>query len=434
MTCLKSFINDLNANDSLKKYFPGIGPESWAGLVKEAAYDSTRIYKEYPPPAGWNDQPFGVKVSYYNDNEGVGQVAKILDLLNGDRLLLSYNGQVGIYSSDWVYKGYIPFGRYANPFTEPDGYRYVWGGDINADNTKLALVMYGHDCVRVFNYTTGAVLWTFGDGINGNAEDDRLYNPYDAVWLPNGNLLVSSYNGTGEVATGSNNYGFVVELDGTTGAVVEIRLEYGDNLGYCKRDECMYPTGLGMWGDHAYVCCVGRDEIGRFLVDSDNFDWVSSYKKPVEINADGVNATCVCEGPDNTLVAYATGLKAIAALDIDTGGFRWFSGIPGWDARSAPSNEPHELWDVKGLIYDAVNGVTLVADYGNRRIMALIQNNNATITYTGVEAPDGYFLEQAPPGYDPPSTSMIIPVNKVSQQGSANIPGGLVLGWKREVE
>jgi len=429
MTCLQTFINDLSVNENLKRSFPSIGEEGWANLKAEAALDATRVYREYPPPVGWDDVNFGVKVSYYNDNEGVGQVAKILQLLNGDRLLLSYNGQVGIYSSDWVYKGYIPFGRYANPFTEADGYRYVWGGDINADNTRLALVMYGHDCVRVFNYTTGAVMWTFGDGTNGNAEDGRLYNPYDAVWLPNGNLLVSSYNGTGEVATGSNTYGFVVELDGATGALVEIRLEYGDALGYCKRGECMYPTGLGMWNDQAYVCCIGRDEIGRFDVDSSNFDWVRSYKKPIEINADGVNPTCVCEGPNDTLIAYASGLKAIAAVSLDTGAFQWFSGIPGWDARSAPTNEPHELWDVKGIIYDTVNGVTLAADYGNRRVMALIQSNVATVTYT-VAVPDGgYRLEQAPPGYDNATTSMNVSVNQVSALGSANIPGGLTLGW-----
>ena len=433
MTCLKTFINDLANNETLKRYMPSIGDIGWQSLKDEAALNAKNIWTEHLPPAGWDQVNYGVVSSYFNKNEGCSDPVKILRLLDGNYLVLNYSAQCAIFSPDFLFLEWLPFGRYDYDLNYPDSYGYLRGGDINADNTKLSLVCYGRHSVRCFDYSTGNVLWTFGDGSPGFSSDGRLYNPRDAAWLPNGNLMVSSYNGREGTTSNTSNVGVIVELDGSTGALVATHLEYGPGGGFFNRGECYYPTGMAMFDDHLYVCSFGRNEIGCFDV-SAGFEYVRTYKKPAIINEDGVNPTACCKGAAGELIVYSAGLKAIAGLSLVTGNLLLHAGIPGFDASNIPKNRPHELWDVYGIIWDDSKQVVLAADYGNRRIQALSQNNSVEIQYNVIPPAGGYHLVQMPDGYDAATQKMMLPVNELQSFGSTRMPGALVLGWEKDVE
>jgi len=433
MMCLKTFINDLANNEALKRYMPSIGELGWQQLKDEAALSARQIWTEHLPPDGWDQLNCGVVTSYYNHNEGCNDPVKILRLLDGNYLVLNYSAQCALFSPDLLFLEWLPFGRSGNPLTVSDAYGHLRGGDINADNTKLALVNYDYHLIRCFDYLTGQVLWSFGDGTAGNASDGRVYNPRDAVWLPNGNLMISSYNGRGDTAIGTYNVGFIAELDGATGALVEVHLEYGPGAGFFNRLECYYPTGLAMFDNHLYICGYGRDEIGCFDVSS-GFEYARTYKKPAIIDENGVNPAACCKGPGESIIVYSAGMKQLAALSLATGELLWYSGFPGFDAVARPRDQPHELWDVYGLIWDEAKQVTLAADYGNRRIQALSQNNTVTIQYSVTPPAGGYHLVQMSQGYDPATQTMNIPVNSLQSFGSVKTPGALVLGWEKDVE
>lgn len=433
MTCLKTFINDLANNDALKRHMPSIGELGWQKLKDEAALSAKKIWTEHLPPVGWYQSNHGVVSSYYNKNEGCNDPVKILRLLDGNYLVINYSSQCAIFSPDFLFLEWLPFGSYGNQMSVPGAYGNLRGGDINADNTRLALVSYGYHTIKCFDYLTGQELWSFGDGTPGNASDGRVYNPRDAVWLPNGNLMISSYNGRGDTAIGPYNVGFVAELDGATGALVEVHLEYGPGGGFSNRLECYYPTGLAMFDDHLYVCSYGCDEIGCFDV-AVGFEYVRTYKKPAIVNEDGVNPSACCKGADGELIVYSAGLKEIAGLSLATGDLLWHAGIAGFDAFSVPKNQPHELWDVYGIIWDDSKQVTLAADYGNRRIQALSQNNTANIQYNVTPPDGGYHLVQMPEGYDEANQIMTLSVNELQTFGSSRTPGALVLGWEKDVE
>jgi len=413
---------------------PQISEEDWEAALTEASDPHCQIWTDHAPPAGWDDIPAGVVVSYYNSDPGADYPAKILRRqVSGGYMLLNYNAEASLYSAGWEYQGRIPFGKYGDPQSVADGYAAVLGGSLSPDESKLAICCYNDMCVRVFDTVAKTVLWTFGDGSLGNVEDGRAARPRDCEWLPNGNLIVSCVDGTGHAPT--NNYGSVFELAAADGAVVAIRLEYTtDNLGRMNRDGVYDPYGMCLIGDTLYIGSLGLDEIGAFDVTPGNFDFIRTYKKPRGLPADAVDPLCMCEGPDNTLIVYSNSTKIFAAINLATAKVVWTTGITGFDAKSSPNNRPHELWGVQGCLWDTANNRLLAADYGNRRVMGLINSNSHTIQYT-ITAPAGYELSVKPQGYDPDTQILSIPVNEVAGLGySCADKGHIVLGWKKRCE
>ena len=409
-----------------------IEPTEWTEALADAANPHCQIWTEHQPPAGWSDIAAGVVVSYYNSDPGADFPTKpIRRQVSGGYLLLNYNAEISQYSQDWEYQGRIPFGRYGDPQTVSDGYSAVFGGALSQDESKLAICCYNDMCIRVFDTVTKSVLWTFGDGSLGNVEDGRAARPRDCEWLPNGNLVVSCVDGTGHAQ--SNNYGSVFELAGADGSLVAVRLEYTTtNLGRMSRGGVYDPYGMCLIGDTLYVGSLGLDEIGAFDVTPGNFDFIRTYKKPRGLPADAVDPVCMCGGPDNTLIVYSNSTRIFAAINLATAKIAWTTGVSGFDAKSSPDNQPHELWQVTGCIWDADNNRLLAADYGNRRVMSLYKSNNHTIQYN-IAPPDGYELAVMPDGYDPATQRLTVPVNEVASLGySCTDRGALVLGWKKK--
>ena len=429
----KDVLNILHAIKEHVARVATISDQDWSDALTDADNNPVRIWTKHEPPADWKPSTSGVVVSHFNGNEGCYYPNKIVPRpVSGGFLVINYYRQVALFSSKWEFEGWLPYGIWSSEFTSPERYRHVRGGDITSDESKLALCLHNDHYVKVFNHQTGDHLWTFGDGTPGNAEDNRVYNPWDCVWLPNGNLAVTSYNGTGNIATGDNSNGMVLELDGTDGHLVRVLLEYTDaNYGRFNRNGVHRPTGMAMFDNKLYICSIGRDEVGCFDVESGAFDFVRTYKKPLGLTVNDVDPKCCCQGPNNTLIVYSSGTKRIAAVNLSDGTLAWYSGIPMWDSSPNPRNRPHELWDVYGVYWDAANERVLAADHGNLRIMSLTTTNLHTIQYQ-VDPPSGYRLVWKPDGYDEVNKTLSVEINRVLDIGNTENPGYLLLGWEKE--
>lgn len=83
--------------------------------------------------------------------------------------------------------------EYGTPTTTNTLVASVWQIDATAD--KMLHCMYGRHAVRVYDRTTNALLSTIGNFTAGTPEEGKVQNPSRAYFLPNGNVIVVSYNG-----------------------------------------------------------------------------------------------------------------------------------------------------------------------------------------------------------------------------------------------
>lgn len=109
-----------------------------------------------------------------------------------------------------------------------DGMRYCVDADYNGTD-KVAITTYSHHCVKVYNTSDWSLAFVIGTVQSAGATSaGKLYNPRSARWLPNGNLIVASYNGAGDSGgAGGINHGHITEYDGTTGALIANRMVQG---------------------------------------------------------------------------------------------------------------------------------------------------------------------------------------------------------------
>ena len=94
--------------------------------------------------------------------------------------------------------------------------------------------------VRAFKLSTGEFLWQHGNGSAGNLKDNKLYNPQDVELLPNGNVLITGYNGfvydpdTDEEATGHGH-------SGLTGSLFKSRVIYKETAMVGSMEHRIHP-------------------------------------------------------------------------------------------------------------------------------------------------------------------------------------------------
>ncbi len=432
---LKNFIDDILVNGQVLRALSSVGTEQLQQLQAEAAVDTSRIWTELSPLAGWDDTyAIGVKASFYDNDEGVYNPTKIIPVTGG-YLVLQHDGEVLKFSSNWNYQGKLQYGKVVGLIGDsPEGYGRVYGGNINATEDRLALCCHELHYVRVFNHITGEVVWTFGDGIPGDPADGRVYNPQDAVWLPNGNLIVTCVNGNGPVVNTSN-AGVVIELDAQDGHLVATHLYYTtDNLGRMNRGGILHPYGVTVVGDLLFICSSGAKEVGSFDVSS-GFEFVRIYKRPPGVLVDTASPTCVAEGASGSILINTNVAHIVVSMDIATGDLIEYCGVPGWDAQTPPADNYNEIGTLYGILYDAVNDVILAADYGNRRITALHRSNLWDIQYPLVAGPPGYRLVRSPKDYDANTGMRSIPINQLKKMHeSCDEDGSIFLGWEKTSE
>lgn len=140
-----------------------------------------------------------------------------------DLVVFNYSDQPQRFTKDlnlsYVDTYQVPYG---NPDNTNDTIAFSYGGSVTS--TQVAVASYARHVVRVYDRNTGVMQYEIGvPNDPGDVIDNKLYNPRKTLWLPNGNLLVCSYRGLGNGATGE---GHISEYNGSTGAFVQTHLAY----------------------------------------------------------------------------------------------------------------------------------------------------------------------------------------------------------------
>lgn len=127
----------------------------------------------------------------------------------------------------------------------------------------VAIAMADHHIVRIYNYTSGAMVATIGTLDTPGATGTLLNRPSDLAWDSTTSRLYISCT-AGQPVGATQAYGFVTRFTMTTPAspvLVDIYLKYVSN-GSLANMECNVPQGLFFDADKLWVTNGGVAEVG----------------------------------------------------------------------------------------------------------------------------------------------------------------------------
>jgi len=204
----------------------------------------------------------GEKVSGdINTTANVNRPTGIKITAPGEAIIVSYYQRLIKYTNSFEIETIYPT-AYQNP-GDNEGIGYSIGFDVAADGT-YAIASYARHICRVYE-ADGTLKFTIGIPASaGNVEDGKLWNAARVMFLPNGNLLVLSYNGRGN---GCTNYGHISEYSRVDGSLVATRLGfYGDGQSAIGSNICYRPMGMDFDKKDSNLLWVSEYGRGRVLL------------------------------------------------------------------------------------------------------------------------------------------------------------------------
>jgi hypothetical protein len=389
---LTEFFDDLTENLVARKAL-GLGAHMIDALRARAASPGNAAWIEITPISS-PTLPAGVVASYYTDR--IINAPRALRKVD-DEYWVGGSGRIARFDINWTFLGYW-IGSWGN-VNETNHYEYPESFCIDETNGRIIMAMGGRHIVRAFDLETGDHLWTFGTPYSaGNLADGLMYNARDVDLLPNGNVVICSTNGTGEIngVTGNNNSGYVAELNGADGTFVACRLMAMPNRYDAWEGRVHYPVRARYFAsDNCIYISTGRNHVGVF--DADTWKNITTYTKPQGWDVDAITPMGLAI-EDGELIVACNSPRSIVALGLADHDYKWHAGTVGWDARNTPRNQIGEMLDIWDIL-PVGDGTVLVADAGNSRIMQLPKFNNAVWQYAP-QIPDGYEIVAGPHGYD----------------------------------
>lgn len=415
MSAVTAFLESIKQNSQLKKTL-NIGEPMLDYLINEASFDGNKSWVKAMPvtPIDQLLQGLGTAVSSHRD--GIISRPSCLRMVNGEIWVGSYGKPIARFDTNFSFLGYW-VGKYADPNREADGYAYVRSFAVDEENDRIYIAMEVRHMVRAFRLSDGAFIWQFGNGQAGHLEDSKLYNPQDVELLPNGNVLITSYNGYGydpDDDIEGIGHGHVSEFSGLTGSLVKSRIMYLTN-GNGWQHEVSNPNRARIQADgRLYVSAYNRHHISVW--NPETWEYIATYSKPAGFDIDGIYPRGMTLSLDQQeLVVVCNGPKMLVTLGVEDFDYKWHSGSSEWDDRKQATNSIggfSDIWDVLPVGADRY----LVADYGNNRIQIVPNNNRIAIPYN-LTIPQGFKVVWKPDGYDLTSNTLTLPYNTAQAQG-----------------
>lgn len=415
MSAVQAFLNSIKENSQLKKAL-NLGEPLLDYLIQESSFDDHKSWVKAMPVTPINDLLQGLGTAISSHRDGIINRPSCLRMVNGEIWVGSYGKGIARFDANFSFLGYW-IGKFLDPNREPDTYAYVRSFAVDEENDRIFICMEWRHMVRAFKLSTGEFLWQFGNGQAGHLEDNKLYNPQDVELLPNGNVLITSYNGYGhdpENNIEGTGHGHVSEFSGLTGSLVKSRIMNLTN-GDGWQHEISNPNRARILADgRLYVSAYNRHHIAVWNIET--WEYIATYSKPAGFDIDGIYPRGMTLSSDQQeLVVVCNGPKMLVTLGVEDFDYKWHSGRSEWDDRKRATNKIggfSDIWDVMPV----GDGRYLVADYGNNRVQIVPNSNRISIPYQ-VTVPQGFKVVWKPDGYDLTTNTLIAPYNEAQEQG-----------------
>ena len=405
---LTDFISDLSG-DPRKIQALGVGEAYLASLRAEAALGTSRTWLLVEPvqaPDGWSGvrERAAVVTSRYVD----GRVNRPTALrMVGDEYWVSSQINEGIsrFDADWSFLGQarIPF----TPPQNPDSIA-LWIGDFAVDADAVYLATGIFQQIQAVRRSDGALLWEFGTQFSAGAGGSgKLNYPAGVELLPDGTLLCSSRDGHE-----------LVRLDPTDGSYIDSPI-IGQGNGWEGRVNapCHIRTG-----PDGLVYVASRD--GQQIAAFDSTAWgpaVETYTTPRGWDVAEATTTS-CAVADGILYAAVENIGTVVGVGVTDHDYRSSVGRIGWDARQGAKNLPGEMMSPVAVL-PVEPGWLAVADRDNNRVQLVPTEHYQPVPYQ-VDLPAGYRLVEhaLPPGYDPATHTLTVPLPRIREVGPLYLP------------
>ena len=224
------------------------------------------------------------------------------------------------------------------------------------------------------NKTTGAIDWEFGTyNVRGKAMDGLLGRVYGIDILSNGNIMVATYDGAGDL----NKYNGTVEEFDANGVWVKTHLQY-DNTGMGADNETLNPRSLRVYNDVVYIGYDNRIDVFAYDSVTDTLNYQTAITAPN--NSTVLNLALTDFVIDNgVLYIVSQSLKKVVGFDLTTRGVVFSVGHYKLEYVAGMVHEGNAMNDPLGIV--VAGGKIYVADAGNYQVIEVFSNDYIYPTY-----------------------------------------------------
>ena len=386
-TCeiMSSFFKDYKKNPNVR-----LGTEQVNYFISslENCYENpdagyVKVIPEKANTNAWGTVLDGHTLSYINRPTSIRKVGE-------EYWVSNYYTNIAVFDDNFSYLG-GPGDVYYGNHTLPNRIAYVHDFVLNQDLNSLYVVSRGYHVIKRFDKTTTGEwleMWKSGTGSPGDVENDQFYSPSSIDMLPNGNLIVSIYNGKGANDANGNN-GSVVEVDADTGDIIKTYIYYKES-GNPWDNEIHNPSWVRVINGDVYISSFGKNLVGvwRYNGASDTLEYKTSFTKPSGIEYGSIYPIGLTVDVDNNLInIVCNGPKTIVGMGLDDHDIKYYVGDQEWDDRLNGKNNIAAFQDVRGC--ESYGSELVVCDYGNNRVQVVPKQPFVTVN-CDFEIPVGY--------------------------------------------
>jgi len=224
------------------------------------------------------------------------------------------------------------------------------------------------------NKSTGVIDWEFGVyNSRGKAMDGKLGKVYGIATMSNGNIMVATYDGAGDL----DHYNGTVEEFDANGVWIKTHLQY-DNTGMGADNETLNPRSLRVYNDTVYVGLDNRIDVFAYDAVADTLTYQTAITPPNDSTILDLKLTdFVIDG--NILYIVSGSLKKVVGFDLTTRQIMFSVGhhrleyVAGMEHEGNAMNNPISVLVNNGKIY--------VCDAGNYQILEVFSDDYIYPTY-----------------------------------------------------
>ena len=329
-------------------------------------------------------QKIGVRLSHElnNGTEMINSpVAFGIDPTNGQKYLANYYQRTGLITDNLAYEGYLPF-AYEEPNDSNHGIAYVRNLDFDSESSRVALVSQFRQIVRIYDKTREAPpiaqIGVFNSA--GQAIDGKLYEPYDCLFLPDGNLIISSHRGNGATTTSKKNQGHVSEYDHNGNFVSTLLEHQKDGIAKIGNNICRNPKRIRLdLTDSNFLWISDNSGVLKFNLTSKVIEDI--VQAPTGINGGSVKSFCFLS--DGNMAVLSEALPGVYVINPETKEL-----VTAIDVRQYGGTE--QVRDILELEPGLLAVTCWAAMTRNRVVVAVPINEIFSIPYSPLEIPENY--------------------------------------------